>query len=538
MTWRDHLVIVPVVLPLIAGAAMLLLDERHRALKATINIAAAAVLVLVALRLTLDVAGGGATTLVYRLGDWPSEFGIVLVADRLSAMMLLLTALLGLATGAYSLARWHAAGSHFHSLFQFQLMGINGAFLTGDLFNLFVFFELLLVASYGLVLHGSGRLRVRAGLHYVAVNLATSLLFLIGVSLIYGVTGTLNMADLAVRIPQVAAQDRALLEAGAAVLGIAFLVKAGMWPLGFWLPITYAAAAPPLAAMFSILSKVGIYIVLRLWLLLFGDGSGSSAQFGGDLLLAFGMATIVFGGVGVLASQDLARLASFSVLVSSGTVMMVVAVGNVAVTAPALFYLVSSTLAIAAFFMLVELIERGRDPAADVLAVTREAYGPDDEEELEPAEEVGVAIPAAMAMLGLCFMGCALVLAGLPPLSGFIAKFGILSALFGVEAARGALSPVAWAVLALLIVSGLATLIAMTRAGIRTLWFERSVPRVRVIEIAPVLVLLLACVAMTVGAGPTMAYMQDAAAAVHAPADYVRSVLRPATAGPDKGVPR
>ena len=186
--------------------------------------------------------------------------------------MLLLTGVLASAAVVFSLARWHRAGAHFHSLFQFLLMGLNGAFLTGDLFNLFVFFELLLAASYGLALHGSGISRVQAGLHYIVVNLAASLLFLIGVSLIYGVSGTLNMADLALRIPNIAEEDRALLEAGAGILGMAFLLKAGMWPLCFWLPTTYAAASAPVASIFAIMTKVGAYIVLRLWLLLFGEG--------------------------------------------------------------------------------------------------------------------------------------------------------------------------------------------------------------------------------------------------------------------------
>ena len=156
-------------------------------------------------------------------------------------------------------------------------MGLNGAFLTGDLFNLFVFFEVLLAASYGLALHGSGTARVRAGLHYVAINLAASLLFLVAVSVVYGISGTLNMADLARRMAGLAAEDRALLEAGLAVLGVAFLVKAAMWPLGFWLPATYAAASAPAAAILSILSKVGVYAVLRLWLLLFGGEAGAAS---------------------------------------------------------------------------------------------------------------------------------------------------------------------------------------------------------------------------------------------------------------------
>ena len=224
-------------------------------------------------------------TQVYRLGDWPAPFGIVLVLDRLSALMLLLTSILALAALVFSLARWHRAGAHFHPLFQFLLMGLNGAFLTGDLFNLFVFFELLLAASYGLLLHGSGLARVKAGLHYIVVNLVASLLFLIGVSLIYGVTGTLNMADLAARVPTIAADNRGLLEAGAGILAMAFLLKAGMWPLCFWLPTAYAAASPPVASIFAIMTKVGVYIVLRLSLLLFGEGAGASAGFGSELVV-------------------------------------------------------------------------------------------------------------------------------------------------------------------------------------------------------------------------------------------------------------
>jgi multicomponent K+:H+ antiporter subunit D len=538
--WIDHLLILPIVLPLVAGAAMLLIGERRHSLKAAINVGATLMLAGAAIALLylvdMQPADPAAQARVYRLGDWPAPFAIVLVADRLSALMLALTAMLATATVAFSLARWHQAGAHFHSLFQFLLMGVNGAFLTGDLFNLFVFFELLLAASYGLVLHGSGILRVRAGLHYIAINLAASLLFLIGVSLIYGMTGTLNMADLAVRIPQVPAEDRMLLEAGAAVLGVAFLVKAGMWPLNFWLPTTYSAAAPPVAAMFAIMSKIGVYVILRLWLLLFGDGSGASAQLGAEWLLLGGMATIVFGVIGVLAAQDMARLAGFAVLVSSGTVLSAIAVGEAGVTGPALFYLVSSTLAIAAFFMLIELIERGRDPGADMLAVTREAYGDGDDDELQAEDESGVIIPATMAFLGLCFIGCTLILAGLPPLSGFIAKFAVLTALFNLPGSGAGVLPITWALLALLTGSGMMILIAMTRAGIRTLWTpqDRIVPRVRVIELAPVAVLLLASAALTVRAEPAMRYMQAAADAVHAPHDYVRGVL----AAPERPVPQ
>ncbi len=537
--WADHLVIAPIVVPLLAGALMVLAGDGRRKLNAALGLASTAALVVLALVLVLmaDAAGPGAdgaaaAVRVYRLGDWPALFGIVLVLDRLAALMLALTAALGLAALVFSLARWHRAGAHFHPLLQFQLMGLNGAFLTGDLFNLFVFFEVMLAASYGLALHGSGTARVRAGLHYVAINLAASLLFLVAVSVVYGISGTLNMADLARRMAGLAAEDRALLEAGLAVLGVAFLVKAAMWPLGFWLPATYAAASAPAAAVLSILSKVGVYAVLRLWLLLFGGEQGDPAGFGGAWLTAGGLLTIAFGTAAVLAAQNLARLAGASVLVSSGTLLAAMGAGQVAVTGGALFYLASSVPAIAALFLLVELVERGRGVGADVLAVTREAFGGDEHPE-DDEEEVGVAIPATMAVLGLGFVGCALLLAGLPPLSGFLAKFAMLAPLFG--AGGDGVSATAWALLAALILSGLATVAAMARAGVDAFWASPAgdVPRVRVVEIAPVALLLALCVGLTVGAGPVMGYMEATARSLHAPQGYVAGVLpAPGAAGP------
>ena len=323
-----------------------------------------------------------------------------------------------------------------------------------------------------------------------------------------------------------------MLEAGAAVLAIAFLLKAGMWPLCFWLPTTYAAASPPVAAIFAIMTKVGAYIVLRLWLLLFGEGAGASAYFGGDVLLFGGLATVAFGAIGTLASQDHARLAAYSVLVSSGTVLAAIGMGEAGVTGGALFYMVSSTLGLAALFLLVELVERGREPGADVLAVTREAYGDDD---LDDEEEVGVAIPATMGMLGIAFIGCALVIAGLPPLSGFIAKFALLTAALNpVGSTEEGVRTASWALLAILIFSGLAAVIAMTRAGMRSFWAspDRAVPRVRIIEMAPVAILLILCAMQTIQAGPVMRYMHATAQWLHTPQNYVRGVMQ-AEPGPE-----
>lgn len=519
----EHLIIAPILLPLATATLMMSLNERRRTLKAGIAVVSSLATLSIALMLLgyadVQPADGGAN--VYLLGNWPAPFGIVLVVDRLSALMLTLSSVVILAGLLFSIPRWHSAGSHFHALVQFLLAGLNGVFLTGDLFNLFVFFEVLLAASYGLVLHGSGALRVKAGLHYIAINLVASSLFLIGVSLIYGVTGTLNMADLAARIPALVDSERILLEAGAAILGVAFLVKAGTWPLCFWLPSTYSAVAPPVAAMFSVMTKVGVYVILRLWLLLFGVEAGASAHFGGDWLLLVGIATVAFGSIGLLASQDLARLGSFNVLVSSGTLLAAIAVGSAAVTGGALFYLVSSTLVISAFFLLIELIERGRIAGADVLAVTVEALG-DDDEEVEP---VGIAFPATMAILGVGFAACALLLAGLPPLTGFIAKFMMLNAVFQAEGAGS--DARTWILLGVLLLSGFAVMIALMRAGIRVFWvpIESTVPTVRSFEVVPIVGLLLLCVVLTVLAGPVSRYMEATAESLHAPQIYVKDVL-------------
>jgi multicomponent K+:H+ antiporter subunit D len=261
-----------------------------------------------------------------------------------------------------------------------------------------------------------------------------------------------------------------------------------------------------------------VYAVLRLWLLLFGGTIGA------DLLFYGGVATLVFGVIGMLASQDLGRLGGYSLLVSSGTLLATLSRADGAVTGAALFYIVASTLGIAAFFLLAELVQRSRALGADVLAVTAEAFDLADEE-AEPGEKPGTVIPAAMALLGLSFACCALLVAGLPPLPGFVAKFALLAGVLAPDPITGR----AWALLALLTLSGLASVIALGRAGVRIFWAveEPTVPRVRVIEMAPVAMLLALCFALTVAAGPAMRYLRAAADALHAPQTYIESVLPP-----------
>lgn len=468
---------------------------------------------------------------VYAIGSWAAPFGIVLVVDRLSALMVTLVAMLALPALVYSLARWDRVGVHYHSLFQFLLMGLNGAFLTGDLFNLFVFFEVLLAASYGLLLHGSGVARVKPGLHYIVVNLVGSLFFLIGAALIYGVTGTLNMADLAVQVPALAPGDRGLFEAGAAILGVAFLVKAGSWPLNFWLAPAYAAAGAPVAAVFSIMTKVGIYAVLRIGSLL--AASDAPAPFAGQWLLCIGLATTVFGIVGMLAAQQLGRLIGFAVIVSSGTVLAAVGLDAENLTAPALFYLLTSALTTAAFFLLTGMTERTRTQvsavadAAPLPSATYKAFGVEEPPQPQaPDDEVGIAIPAAMAFLGLAFIFCVVLVTGLPPLSGFLAKFALLSAALAVTAD---VSPATWMLVVALLAAGLAGVIALTRIGMRLFWSaaQRTTPRLRVIEAGPVAFLILVCIAMTVGASPLMTYLDAASQMLHAPRTYIDAVLSP-----------
>ncbi|PZW90886.1 multisubunit potassium/proton antiporter PhaD subunit [Pseudomonas sp. 478] len=541
MNLMPHLIAAPILLPLLTAAMMLMLGEKHRPLKAKINLFSSLVglgIAVLLLQWTQETGVPGSIG-VYLPGNWQVPFGIVLVVDRLSALMLVLTGIIGVSALLFAMARWDGAGSSFHALFQIQMMGLYGAFLTADLFNLFVFFEVLLAASYGLMLHGSGRSRVSSGLHYISINLLASSLFLIGAALIYGVTGTLNMADLALKIPLVPEADRGLLHAGAGILAVAFLAKAGMWPLNFWLVPAYSAASAPVAAMFAIMTKVGVYTLLRLWTLLFSGQAGASAYFGGDWLIYGGMATIVCAAVAILAAQRLERLASLSILVSAGILLSAIGFAQPNLIGAALFYLVSSTLALSALFLLAELIERSR--SANEMPLFDDGDLPRPMESLQPPKGinlddeqkavVGQVIPWTMAFLGLSFIACSLLIIGMPPLSGFMGKLGLLSALLNpLGLGNGGDEPIsnaAWGLLALLILSGLASLIAFSRLGIQRFWTpeERPSPLLRRFECVPIIALLGLSIALTFKAEPLLRYTQAAAQALNNPQQYVMAVL-------------
>ncbi|KIP97086.1 MULTISPECIES: monovalent cation/H+ antiporter subunit D [Pseudomonas] len=540
MMAMTHLIAAPILLPLLTAAIMLMLGEKHRPLKAKINLFSSLVGLFISVMLLqwTQTTGVPGSIGVYLPGNWQAPFGIVLVVDRLSALMLVLTGIIGVSALLFAMARWDGAGSSFHALFQIQLMGLYGAFLTADLFNLFVFFEVLLAASYGLLLHGSGRARVSSGLHYISINLLASSLFLIGAALIYGVTGTLNMADLAMKIPLVPEADRGLLHAGAGILAVAFLAKAGMWPLNFWLVPAYSSASAPVAAMFAIMTKVGVYTLLRLWTLLFSGQAGASAFFGGDWLIYGGMATMACAGLAILAAQRLERMASLSILVSAGILLSAIGFAQPNLIGAALFYLVSSTLALSALFLLAELIERSRsaneiplEDESELLPRPQESLQPPKGINLDDEQKavVGQVIPWTMAFLGLSFIACALLIIGMPPLSGFIGKLGLIGALLnplglGTEAP---LSPGAWGLLALLILTGLASLMAFSRLGIQRFWTpeERPSPLLRKLECAPIFLLLGLSIALTFKAEPLLRYTQATADALNNPQQYVLAVL-------------
>jgi len=469
MSW-PHWIIVPIVLPLLAGGLLLLIEQRSLALARWVSLLSTLALLAVAAGLMAHAAGGRIEA--YLLGNWQAPFGIALALDRLSALMLALTALVALAALLYARGGTDARGPHFHALFQIQLMGLNGAFLTADLFNLFVFFEVLLIASYGLLLHGAGAARLRASVHYVTFNLTGSALFLIAVALLYGVTGTLNMADLAERIEWAGPQNAALIQAAGLLLLVVFCVKAALLPLYFWLPDTYAAATAPVAALFAIL---------------------------GTLLLA---------AIGVLAAVQLRGLIAYLVVASAGTLLLALGLGTEQTLAAALFYMVPSTLMAAALFLLGHLVHLRRNDAGDSL-LGGQWHGPRER-------------------LGVLFFICAVSAAGMPPLAGFLGKAQLLQG-----AAQSAM-PVATFTVVLL--SSLALVLALARAGSSLFWRTEvgaqtaaAVPRT---QTAAVALLAAGLVALPVVAGPLATYTSDAAAQLLERRQYLDAVLHKAPAAP------
>jgi multicomponent K+:H+ antiporter subunit D len=436
----NHALILPVLLPMFAGSLLLFAARLPLGLQRLLSVLSTLALLLVSLWL-LRLADGGQLH-SYALGNWQAPFGIILLLDRLSALMLTVTAVLALFAVLYAVRGDDTRGSNFHALFQFQLMGINGAFLTGDLFNLFVFFEILLIASYALLLHGGGAERVRAGIHYVVLNLLGSSLFLIAVGMMYGITGTLNMADLAVKVAAASDDDAALLGAAGLLLLVVFGLKAAFLPMYFWLPRAYAAASAPVAALFAIMTKIGLYSIMRVYILIYGEQAGSIANLAADWLWPLALLTVVCGVLGALAAVTLQGLLAYLVVVSVGTLLAGIALGTPEALSAALFYLVHSTWITGALFLIADLISRQRGEKGGRLIQ-------------------GPALLQPLRLSALFFIG-SIAIAGLPPFSGFLGKLLLLRA---VEPGLQAL--LLWPVLLL---GGLLTLVALSRAGSTLLW--------------------------------------------------------------------
>lgn len=534
-------VMVPLLLPL-AAAILLLLTRRGISLRVRrrLNLGATVVELLAVLWLLVLVSGEG--ILVYQVGNWPAPYGISLVADRLSVWMLLITALLACCALYYAVQGTDSGSRHFHPLLQLQLFGLNGAFLTGDLFNLFVFFEVLLLASYGLLLHGGGRARVRAGLHFVVLNLAGSTLFLFAVGTLYGVLGTLNMADLALRVADTAPADVGIVRAAGLLLFTVFALKAALVPLYLWLPAAYAGTSAPVAALFAIMTKVGAYAILRVETLIFGDAAGPLAHLIEPVLLPLALATLGLAVLGVLAAQGLRRQTAYLVVLSVGTLLTAFALGTRDGIAAGLYYLPHSTFAAAALFLLADVIARGRGAMGD---------------RLEP----GPAVPAAPLVGGVFFL-VAVLISGLPPLSGFLGKWMLLQAalerpampwIFALVLTAGLLTIVALArtgsmlfyraaagggdASTLALVSGLASAVGRSDSGQRSDGWRCDIaePAVRPgpdwKRLAPVLGLTGLCLALVAAAGPVTTFTAATADALLTPERYIEAVLGGAAGG-------
>lgn len=505
--WTQHLPILPVLLPAFTAMALLLLGDApsgHAQARSQwgrrISLLSLALGLWIAVSLVQQASEG--TLQVYRLGDWPAPFGIVLVIDRLSALMLVLTQLVALPVLWYASGGWDTHGRHFHAMFHFQVMGLCGAFVTGDIFNLFVFFEVLLIASYVLMVHGQGKTRFQAGVHYVVLNLLASALFLIGVSLLYAVTGTLNLADLALRVAQLSGMEAVLARSAALILLVVFGFKAALLPLSLWLPGTYAAASAPVAALFAIMTKVGVYAILRVHGVIFGDGAGEVARVAEPWLLPLAMGTSVLGALGALAARNLPRLVAWLTVASVGTILAALGLFTPAAWSAAFYYLAHSTLVVAGLFLLVEMVAAQRGDVAD---------------ELTPASPV-----AQPVLLGLMLLLAAASVAGLPPLPGFLGKVMLLKASWD--------SPMQAWVWSVVLAVGFLSILALARAGSLLFWNVRpdlpaaasgASPRL----VWPTLILCLMGVVMSAYAAPLQRYTDATAAQLLDRAGYARAVL-------------
>ena len=443
MTWT-WLLPMTIILP-ITGAALTLVAGRRPHVQRTISVTVISIQLLVELTLITQVTNGG--PMVMHVGGWTAPLGVTLVADELAAFMMVVSTVVSLAVLVYGISQGIADRevgpevpiSIFHPTFLILVTGVSNAFVAGDLFNLFVSFEILLTASFVLLTSGGTRERLRAGVPYIVVSLLSSLIFLAGIAMVYAATGTVNLADLAQKIPALPAGIVATLQA---LLLVAFGIKAAVFPMSAWLPDSYPSAPAPVTAVFAgLLTKVGIYAIIRVQTLLFPTGSF------GSLLMIASLATMVVGILGAISQSGIKRMLSFTLVSHIGYMLFGVALGSQTGLSAAIYYVAHHILVQTALFLAVGLIER----VAGTTVLAR----------------LG-GLAAAAPMLAVLFFIPAMNLAGVPPLSGFLGKVGLFEA--GVQDGR---------VLAYLLVAGgaltsLLTLYAIIRVWGRAFW--RPVP--------------------------------------------------------------
>jgi multicomponent Na+:H+ antiporter subunit D len=426
----------PVVLPLL-GAGLALVFTRSSRAQRTVSVVVLATVLAVAIALLVLADTQGIQSVP--IGGWPAPLGIVLVVDRLSALMLVVSATVTLGVLVYAVGQGRSDDetpvSIYHPTYLVLAAGVSNTFLSGDLFNIYVGFEMLLVASYVLLTLGGTEPRVRSGVTYVVMSLLSSLLFLTAIALVYGATGTVNLAHLAEVLPTVPANTRLLLHV---MLLLAFGIKAAVFPLAFWLPDSYPTALAPVAAVFAgLLTKVGVYAIIRTETLLFPGGRLAG------VLMVVALCTLLVAVLGAVAQSDLKRLLSFTLVSHIGYMVFGIALGTVAGLAGAVFYVVHHITVQTALFLSCGLVERRGGTTA-----VRRLGGL---AQLSPA-------------LGVLFFLPAMNLAGVPPLSGFVGKLG----LFRAAAAAGGWLP--YTLMGVGALTSLLTLYAVARVWNLAFW--------------------------------------------------------------------
>lgn len=502
----NHWIALPILIPLVSAILIEIVGCRRIVVRRAMGLVAC-----------LGTIAAGATMLgrthqgeiySYAMGGWEAPFGVVLVADGLSALLVTLTGVVSLFCLLYAMNRHDTKGKFFHFFLQMQVAGICGAVLTGDLFSLFVCFEIMLLASYNLLVYTGEKKGIKAGVHYVFLNLTGSALFLVAIGTLYGVTGTLNMADMAIRVAELGPQDTALVQAGALLLMVVFMLKAAVLPLHLWLPNVYSSAPAPVAAFFAILTKVGVYAIVRVSTLIFGPEAGVAADVMAPYLLPLAVLTLSLGMIGAVGSRRLKTLMGFLIVASIGTILTAVGLYTPEGIAAGLYYLVHSTMTMAMLFLLADLIGRQRGPEGDRLVVAR--------------------APAQTAVLGLLFFIGAIAVVGLPPLSGFLGKVWVLQA--------SLLTPHVVVVWGVVLVTGVLALSTLARAGSLIFWkgqkaAEPDAPntdvprRATAFEIFPVVGLLACLVFYTALSGPVAEFCAVTAQNLLAPGGYIEAVM-------------